>query len=80
MKHKAHYGACALEDNPGLYVVIEEARNHRFMGMWHLKLIESSHTRRKKHQELEMNIYQVSGGQGGCLSLEVIEEATEEKT
>ena len=61
MKHEARYGACALEDNPGLYVVIEEARNHRFMGTWHLKLIESSHTRRKKHQELEMNIYKVSG-------------------
>lgn len=53
MKHEARYGACALEDNPGLYVVIEEAWNHRFMGTWHLKLIESSHTRRKKHQDVE---------------------------
>lgn len=47
-----------------------------------LKLVESNHTREKKknHQELEMNIYQVSRGWGGCISLEVREETTKEKT
>ena len=63
-----------------MYMVIVEARNHSFMGPWHLRLIEPRHTRRKNHQELEMNIYQVSGGQGGCLSFEVTEEKTKEKT
>lgn len=33
----------------------------------------------KKNPALEMNIYQVSGGWGGCTGLEVIEEGTKEK-
>lgn len=69
-----------MKDHPALYVVIVEAQNHRFVGVWNLKVIESNHTRRKKIPELEMNIYQVSGGWGGCISSEVIEETTKEKT
>lgn len=64
-----------------LGVCILEAQNHRFLVVWHRKLIESNHTRRKKkNPALEMNIYPVSGGWGGCTGLDVIEETTKEKT
>lgn len=39
-----------------------------------------SYQEKRKLQESEMNIYQVSGGGGGSISLEVTEDTTKEKT
>lgn len=37
-----------MKDNPVLGVCILEAQNHRLLVLWHFKLTESNHTRRKK--------------------------------
>lgn len=39
-----------------------------------------SYQEKKKHQALEMNMYQVSEGRGGPISLEMTEETTKEKS
>lgn len=69
-----------MKDNPGLAELLLEAKNHRLMVSWNLQLIEPDQTRKKKNQELEMHVYQVPGGWGGCMSLEVTEDTTKEKT